>query len=129
MPLLVAAGILCSVGYYHSKYRAPAPAPVTDTLPPQEEALPVDVPFLIKAKVRLIWEQNEKLISSTSKGDIGPARTRIRMAVEDIRERLGRDGIRDYSEIERILTAAAAQAGFNGAQTDSILALFRQHAS
>ncbi len=129
MPLLAATGLLCVVGYYQSERRTPDPTPIAEVPPPQEEAVPADVPFLIKAKVRLIWEQHEKLIATTSKGDIDPARTRIRIAVEDIRERLGRDGIRDRLEIERILVAAAAQAGFNGAQTDSILALFRQHAS
>lgn len=126
--MLAATGLLCVVGYYHAERPTPEPAPIADVPPQQEEAAP-DVPFLIKAKVRLIWEQHEKLIATTSKGDIDPARTRIRIAVEDIRERLGRDGIRDRFEIERILTAAAAQAGFDGAQTDSILALFREHAS
>ncbi len=95
----------------------PAPAP------------PPPVPFFIKAKVKSVWEQHLKLNAATSRGDAEPAETRIRIAVEDINERLLSDGVHRSEEILAIVRAAALEVGFNEGQTEALVAVFQANSS
>jgi len=92
---------------------------------PNVSPKPSPVPFVLQVKVRAIHEQVRALSRSTSRGDTGPALVKMRRAVEDIRERLERDGVRDEAAILSAVRAAAAQAGFDTRETDEIAAAFQ----
>jgi len=84
----------------------------------------ITVPFLVKAKVNLIMEQQRRIASARSHGDIQAAEVRIRLAARDIRERLLSDGIHDEAAMQAVVRAAAAEVGFNGQQTSALVSAF-----
>jgi hypothetical protein len=119
LPLATAGSILAGIAYFSSTPAAP------DS--PADPAKPklIDAPFVVVSKVRVIWEQHLKLSAATSRGDKQPAQTRIRLAVEDIKEKLLADGIHEEADLIEVVEAAALQAGLNERQCASVVAAFR----
>ncbi len=120
LPLATAGSILAGVAYFATS--PPKPDIATDPTKPKF----IDVPFVVVSKVRVIWEQHLKLSAANSRGDVQPAQTRIRLAVEDIKERLLADGIHEEAEIIEVVEAAALQAGLHERQSASVVAAFRE---
>lgn len=113
---------MAGIAYFSSSPTAPLPP----ELPPSSaKPTPIKVPFVVVSKVRVIWEQHLKLGTANSRGDRQPAQTRIRMAAEDIREKLLSDGIHSETEMIEVVEAAAVQAGFNERQRAAVVAAFR----
>jgi hypothetical protein len=124
LPLATAGSVLAGIAYFSSAPPAPGPPPpqvLTDTANPPL----AKVPFVVVSKVRVIWEQHLKLSAATSRGDTQPAQIRIRLAAEDIREKLLADGIHEEAMIIEVVGAAALQAGLNGQQCAAVVAAFR----
>jgi hypothetical protein len=118
LPLATAGSILAGIAYFSS---TPPPSDIpTDTTKPLPK-----VPYVVVSKVRVIWEQHVKLSAANSRGDKQPAQTRIRSAVEDIKERLLSDGIHEEADIIQVIKAAAVQAGLNERQCVAVVAAFR----
>ncbi len=83
--------------------------------PGEELARTTDrVPFLIKAKTRQIFEEWEKLAVSTSVGDRQASQTKIKLAVQSIRERLHADGLFSPGSLPEAMRMAAAELGYEG---------------
>jgi hypothetical protein len=127
LPLLAAAVILTGFAYWFLRPSEIPPEPPAESTASiaHPETPPPPVPFLIKAKVRAIHEQLAVISRSTSRGDIGPAQVKIGLAVEDIKERLQSDGIRDEASMLSAVRAAAAAAGFSEVESDEIAAAFQ----
>lgn len=124
LPLMIAAVILVGLAYVFWPEPVPAENTTSGAGIQSAQAAATLVPYLIKAKVRLIMEQQHRIASARSRGDMEAAEVRIRLAARDIRERLLSDGIHDEAAVREVVRAAAAEAGFNGQQTSAALSAF-----
>lgn len=80
------------------------------------------MPFLVKAKVKAIAVEQRRIVAGGSHADIAAAQTKIRIFAEDIRERLASDGIYDEAAVQKVVRAAAAEAGLDPQQAASAYA-------
>lgn len=117
-PLAAGAGLL-GLTYLFWPQPAPQALPIAGPPPPAPP-----VPFLVKAKVKEIWEQTLKLRSATAAGDKDPAETRIQLAVQDIEESLARGGVHGRGATLEVVRAAAVECGFNEGQVQAVVSSF-----
>ncbi len=119
LPLATAGTILAGVAYFYSS----PPTPEIPTGPAKPKL--IKVPFVVVSKVRTIWEQHLKLSAANSRGDAQPAQTRIRLAVEDIKEKLLADGIHEEKQVIDVVHAAGQEAGLNEQQCAALVSAFQ----
>lgn len=117
-PLLVAAVILSGIAYWSSP-RLEEPKPTPSAAPAT-----IKVPFLVKAKVGTILEQQRKIALAGSRGDVAAAETRVRLAVRDIKARLVSDGVHQEAAMLEVVRAAAHQCGFSDQEASAVVAAF-----
>ena len=115
LPLLIALVIVGGIAWLSWP-----PAKPPELVIAEPTATPV--PFLVKAKVKAIMAEQRRIFVGGSRADIEAAQTKIRIFAQDIRERLASNGILDEGAVQRVIRAAAAEAGLDPKQAVSAYA-------